>query len=157
MQLLHAAPALSSRCQNASSFALFGQHADAALHVCIAYAEYASAVYDDKNTSVVPAHISTLSTCLSTVFHGRSLDFWPFRPMPCGKPCPGGGFSTCGDCLTFFLPCYYKAYKLVLLMITVLLEKWRKCRENVDWCNKKTRPAKCKALDRPCLKTINQR
>ena len=132
MQQLHAAPPSLSFFQNALFFALFGQRMHTPPLVCIAYAGYASPVYDNEITSVMQAHVSTLSTWLSTVFHGRSLDFWPFRFKPCGKPCPESGFSTCGDCLTFVLPGYYKACQPVLQAVTIFLEKRRKCRENVD-------------------------
>ena len=72
--------------------------------ICRLYAH----VYDDKSKRIVHDHISTLSTGLSTVFHGKSLDFWPRGLYTCGKPRLENGLSTCGDSLTYFLHDYYK-------------------------------------------------
>jgi hypothetical protein len=85
MQLLHAAQALFLLSQNALSFALFRQQMHTARTVCTVYAGYAGAVYDDESKSVIRTDISTLSTWLSTVFHVKSLDFWPCKHKACGK------------------------------------------------------------------------
>jgi hypothetical protein len=91
--------------------------------VCIVYSEYAWAVYNDEIKSVVPADISTLSTWLSTVLHGKRLYKPPSSVNACGKPGTSAAFSTCGDTLTYFLPGYYKACPAIQHLFTIPLKK----------------------------------
>lgn len=133
MQLLHAVPDRPSLLQSTLFFELFRQQMHTAAHVCIVYAGYALSVYDDESKNVIPADISTLSTWLSTVLHGKRRYKPPFFVSDCGKPCPIAAFSTCGVVHIYFLPGYYKACRPIVQTVTIPLEKQQNCRENVSF------------------------